>query len=195
MSNETTGLSYRDAGVDVEAADAFVDRIAAHTKSTHNAVDVLKKTAYAGLVRAPIDGMKSPLIAATCDGVGTKLLVARQVGWFEGLGQDLVAMNVEPEDFGLSHTQEPELPLFSLPAEGQGAGDTPGLVKAAGEITEAVLSGEASGARNAALLGAGLILKASGRSLTLADGVDEAVRSLDSGAPRAVLDQLRDLAE
>ena len=80
-------------------------------------------------------------------------------------------------------------------AEGQGAGDTPGLVKAAGEITEAVLSGEASGARNAALLGAGLILKASGRSLTLADGVDEAVRSLDSGAPRAVLDQLRDLAE
>lgn len=94
MSNETSGLSYRDAGVDVEAADAFVDRIAAHTKSTHSAVDVLKKTAYAGLVRAPIDGMKSPLIAATCDGVGTKLLVARQVGWFEGLGQDLVAMNV-----------------------------------------------------------------------------------------------------
>ena len=43
MSNETTGLSYRDAGVDVEAADAFVDRIAAHTKSTHNAVDVLKR--------------------------------------------------------------------------------------------------------------------------------------------------------
>ena len=94
MSNDTTGLSYRDAGVDVEAADAFVDRIAAHTKSTHGAVDVLKKTAYAGLVRAPIADMSSPLIAATCDGVGTKLLVARQVGWFEGLGQDLVAMNV-----------------------------------------------------------------------------------------------------
>jgi anthranilate phosphoribosyltransferase len=108
---------------------------------------------------------------------------------------DLVAMNVEPEDFGLSHPQEPELPLFSLPAEGQGAGDTPGLVRAAGEATEEVLAGKPGSARNAALLGAGLILKASGRSLTLADGVDEATRSLEAGAPAAVLEQLRDLAK
>ena len=109
MSNETTGLSYRDAGVDVEAAaDAFVDRIAAHTKSTHNAVDVLKKTAMRGwFVHQSM--AKSPLIAATCDGVGTKLLVARQVGWFEGAGTRSVALNVNDSSSRSSATS-----LFSI---------------------------------------------------------------------------------
>lgn len=68
------------------------------------------------------------------------------------------------------------------------------MVRAAGEVTEEILAGKPSAARNAALLGAGLILKASGRSLTLADGVDEATRSLEAGAPLAILEQLRELA-
>jgi len=143
-----------------------------------------------------VTGLEHPRALALQGPEGSLIpMVSKRTRGIELIEGDLVAMNVEPEDFGLAHSQEPELPLFSLPAEGQGAGDTPGLVRAAGEITEEVLSGEPSGARNAALLGAGLILKASGRSMTLADGVDEAVRSLDSGAPRAVLDPLRDLAE
>jgi phosphoribosylformylglycinamidine cyclo-ligase len=87
-------LSYRDAGVDVEAADAFVDKIGSLVKSTHAGIDVISKTAYAGMVRPNLTGMNSPLIAATCDGVGTKLIVARDANHFSGLGQDLVAMNV-----------------------------------------------------------------------------------------------------
>ena len=96
MTNDSnsTPLSYRDAGVDVQAADHFVERIADLARSTHVGVDVVNKTAYAGLVRPDLTNMASPLIAATCDGVGTKLLVAKEAGHFEGLGQDLVAMNV-----------------------------------------------------------------------------------------------------
>ena len=94
MTQDKTPLSYRDAGVDVEAADHFVERIAGLARSTHEGVDVVNKTAYAGLVRPDLTGMDNPLIAATCDGVGTKLLVAKEANHFEGLGQDLVAMNV-----------------------------------------------------------------------------------------------------
>lgn len=120
-------------------------------------------------------------------------MVGKRTRGIELIEGDLVAMNVEPEDFGLGLPVEPELPLFSLPAEGQGAGDTPGLVKAAGEVTMEILEGATGPARNAAILGAGLILKTSGRCLTLADGVDEATRSLDSGAAKAVLVQLQSL--
>ena len=72
-----TPLSYKDAGVDIEAADDFVSKIASLAKATHTDQVVPGKTAYAGLVRPVLEGMGDPLIAATCDGVGTKLLVAR----------------------------------------------------------------------------------------------------------------------
>ncbi len=92
--NKTPGLSYRDAGVDIAGADLFVHTISALAKQTHNA-DVLPDVgAFAGLMQLNTQGMQKPALAAACDGVGTKLLVARKVGWYEGLGQDLVAMNV-----------------------------------------------------------------------------------------------------
>ena len=87
-------LSYRDAGVDIAAADAFVGRIAGLAKATHTAGVVPHRNEYAGLFRPTLNDIGDPLIAATCDGVGTKLLVARDCQNFAGLGQDLVAMNV-----------------------------------------------------------------------------------------------------
>ena len=108
-------------------------------------------------------------------------------------GDHLVALVVEPEDFGLVCTKEPELPLFSPAPDGRGAGDNPALVKAAGEMNALVLAGEPGPARNAALLGAALILKAAGRCPTLAECVDAAIGSLDSGQASAVLNQLREL--
>jgi len=106
----------------------------------------------------------------------------------------LVTLKVEPDDFGLMCDSEPDLPLFSLPPEGQGPGDSPQLVKAAGEISALVLAGEPGPARNASLLAAALILKAAGRCMTIAEGVDAAIRSLDSGEARKVLARLRELA-
>lgn len=95
MSNDSKeGLTYKDAGVDIEAADSFVGRVGWLARSTFNAGVVQNPAAYASLFRPDLTGISKPLIAATCDGVGTKLMVAREMGMYEGLGQDLVAMNV-----------------------------------------------------------------------------------------------------
>ena len=105
----------------------------------------------------------------------------------------LVSLTVEPGDFGLDGPQEPELPMFGPPEEGYGAADNSLLVRACGDMTRAILAGEFCPARSAAILGAALILKASGRCLTLAEGVDEATQAIDSGAARDTHEQLKGL--
>jgi anthranilate phosphoribosyltransferase len=119
--------------------------------------------------------------------------VRKRTRGIELAGEHLVSLVVEPEDFGLGASEEPELPLFSPAPEGQGASDNPLLVKAAGEMSALVLAGEPGPARNAALMGAALILKVAGRCMTLAEGVDAAIASLDSGEASAVLNRLKDL--
>ncbi len=104
-----------------------------------------------------------------------------------------VPVTVEPQDFGLGCDCEPDLPMFGPPEEGQGTGDNPALVQSAGDITAALLAGEHGPARNAALLGAALILKVADRCSTLADGVSEATEALDSGEARGILDRLKAL--
>ena len=107
----------------------------------------------------------------------------------------LVPVTVEPDDFGLCVDAEPELPMFGPPDDGYGTADNPELVKACGEVTLSILKGEIGPARNAALLGAALILKASGRCLTLAEGVDTAANALDSGAAFGVVEKLKGLIQ
>jgi phosphoribosylformylglycinamidine cyclo-ligase len=87
-------LSYKDAGVDIAAGDAFVTTVAALAGRTHGNGVVKHPSSYAGLFRPNLEGVRDPLIAATCDGVGTKLLVAHAAKHYRGLGQDLVAMSV-----------------------------------------------------------------------------------------------------
>lgn len=87
-------LSYLEAGVDIPAADAFAARIRRLAQQTHGPEVLPSGDAYAGLFRPPLADHKAPLIAATCDGVGTKILTARDCGRYRELGQDLVAMNV-----------------------------------------------------------------------------------------------------
>jgi len=87
-------LSYRDAGVDVAAAERFVAAIGPLVRSTQSEAVVVHSSRFAGLIRPDLAGMADPLIAATCDGVGTKVLLATEPAHYEGLGQDLVAMNV-----------------------------------------------------------------------------------------------------
>ena len=106
----------------------------------------------------------------------------------------LARLTVEPADFGLKCTQEPELPIYGPPDEGQGPEDNESLVRAAGMETQAVLAGERGPGRNAALLGAGLMLKATRKAMTLADGISMATESLDSGAASAVLARLREVS-
>lgn len=119
--------------------------------------------------------------------------VRKRTRGIEIADQHLVSLVVEPDDFGLGCSQDPELPLFSPAPAGLGPADNPALVKAAGELNALVLAGEPGPGRNAALLGAALILKVAGRCMTLAEGVDAAIASLDSGQASAVLNKLREL--
>ncbi len=83
-------LTYAASGVNIAAADEIVAAITAVARTTHNPGVQSGPDAYAGMFRLP-DG---PTLAAACDGVGTKLLVAREAGNYGGIGQDLVAMNL-----------------------------------------------------------------------------------------------------
>jgi anthranilate phosphoribosyltransferase len=126
-------------------------------------------------------------------GVGGGIIpsLTRRSRGVEVAGAHQVPLSVEPADFGLSCQENPELPMYGPPEEGQGPGDNPALVRAAGEMTVSVLKGEPGPARSAVLLGAAMILKAARRTLTLAEGVDAAMKSLESGAARAVLATLK----
>ncbi|HUG75235.1 MAG TPA: phosphoribosylformylglycinamidine cyclo-ligase [Acidimicrobiia bacterium] len=90
----TGPLSYEAAGVDVAAAGRFVEAIGPIVRSTHGDAVIAHPSHFAGLIRPELSGMGDPLIAATCDGVGTKVLLASSSAHYEGLGHDLVAMNV-----------------------------------------------------------------------------------------------------
>lgn len=105
-----------------------------------------------------------------------------------------VPLSIEPADFGVASDTDPDLPLYCPPEDGYGAADVPELVKAAGDLTRAVLEGQTGGARNATLLTAALILKSAGKAMTVADGVSMAAEAIDTGAARAIVERLRQLS-
>lgn len=90
----TNGLTYRDAGVDVDAGNALVDRIKADTASTNRPGSVGGIGGFGGLFDPKAAGYTDPLLVAATDGVGTKLTLAGDVGRHDTVGQDLVAMCV-----------------------------------------------------------------------------------------------------
>lgn len=84
-------LNYRDAGVDIPLADQWVGSIRNIVRSMPADPNVLGGIGgFSGLYRIP-GGL---VLAGCCDGVGTKIEVAKAAGKFDGIGQDLVAMNV-----------------------------------------------------------------------------------------------------
>ena len=119
-------------------------------------------------------------------GGGTIPTLKKRTRGIELHGTHQVPLTVEPQDFGLTDGVDPELPLFSPPVDGEGTDDNPLLIKAAADTIQSVLHGEISPARSASILGAAVILKAGGRAPTLAEGVDQAIESLESGAAMAV---------
>jgi phosphoribosylformylglycinamidine cyclo-ligase len=87
-------LTYKDAGVDIDAGDALVDRIAPAAKATRRPGADADLGGFGGLFDLKAAGFKDPLLVASTDGVGTKLKIAIDTGLFSGIGQDLVAMCV-----------------------------------------------------------------------------------------------------
>ena len=88
------GMTYRDAGVDIEAGDALVARIAPAARATRRAGAEADLGGFGGLFDLAAAGFKDPMLVASTDGVGTKLKIAIETRQFDGIGQDLVAMCV-----------------------------------------------------------------------------------------------------
>jgi phosphoribosylformylglycinamidine cyclo-ligase len=81
-------LRYTDAGVDIDAADATVKRYAEIARRTHRPEVLSDVGPFAGLFR--LGTYRDPVLVASADGVGTKLLVAAAMDRFDTVGQDLV---------------------------------------------------------------------------------------------------------
>src|SRR5258706_10269803 len=94
MSSGRNHLTYKDAGVDIDAGDALVDRIAPLAKATARAGADAALGGFGGLFDLKAAGFKDPLLVASTDGVGTKLKLAIEMKRFDTIGQDLVAMCV-----------------------------------------------------------------------------------------------------
>ena len=86
-------LSYKDAGVDIDAGNAFVENIKPFVKSTFDANVIGGIGSFAGAYALPT-GYREPVMLAATDGVGTKLKLAIDAQKFDTVGIDLVAMCV-----------------------------------------------------------------------------------------------------
>jgi len=93
-SGTKNGLTYKDAGVDIDAGEALVERIAPAAKATRRRGADADLGGFGGLFDLKAAGFKDPILVAGTDGVGTKLKLAIDTKRFEGIGQDLVAMCV-----------------------------------------------------------------------------------------------------
>jgi phosphoribosylformylglycinamidine cyclo-ligase len=94
MTDPKNGLTYKDAGVDIDAGEALVERIGPAAKATRRRGADADLGGFGGLFDLKAAGFKDPILVAGTDGVGTKLKLAIDTRRFEGLGQDLVAMCV-----------------------------------------------------------------------------------------------------
>ncbi|MAY40596.1 MULTISPECIES: phosphoribosylformylglycinamidine cyclo-ligase [Spongiibacter] len=86
-------LSYKDAGVDIDAGDALVERIKDVAKRTRRPEVMSGLGGFGALCQLPT-GYKEPVLVSGTDGVGTKLKLAMDVGIHDSIGIDLVAMCV-----------------------------------------------------------------------------------------------------
>jgi phosphoribosylformylglycinamidine cyclo-ligase len=139
-SKQSKPLSYRDAGVNIDAGNAFVEKIKASVASTNRPGVLGSLGGFGGLFELP-ENYKQPVLVSGTDGVGTKLKLAIDLNKHDSIGIDLVAMCVN--DILVLGAE----PLYFLDYYATGELNT--------EIAASVVEGIAEGCRqsNAALIG------------------------------------------
>ena len=133
-------LTYRDAGVDIEAGNALVERIKPIVAKTTRPEVLDGLGGFGGLFGLPPGKYRAPVLVSGTDGVGTKLMLAQKLGMHDTIGIDLVAMCVN--DVIVQGAE----PLFFLDYFACGHLDI--------DVAESVIAGIAEGCRRA---GAALI--------------------------------------
>jgi phosphoribosylformylglycinamidine cyclo-ligase len=141
MAEKERGLTYAQAGVDIDAGNRMVDLIKPLVRATARAGADAEIGGFGGLFDLKRAGFADPVLVAATDGVGTKVKVAIETGRHETIGIDLVAMSVN--DLVVQGAE----PLFFL--------DYYACGKLRPEIGAAVVAGIAIGCREAgcALIG------------------------------------------
>ncbi len=91
-SPQSPALSYRDAGVDIDAGNRLVDRIKPHAKRTLRSGVLGGLGGFSALFELPLDRYRQPVLVSGTDGVGTKLKLALELNRHDTIGVDLVAM-------------------------------------------------------------------------------------------------------
>ncbi|NQY13492.1 MAG: phosphoribosylformylglycinamidine cyclo-ligase, partial [Henriciella sp.] len=91
-TNPSDSLTYRDAGVDIEAGDNLVKAIGPLAKATRRAGVMGGLGGFGALFDLKKDGWDDPILVSGTDGVGTKLMLAFESGIHDTVGIDLVAM-------------------------------------------------------------------------------------------------------
>ncbi|HMH87503.1 MAG TPA: phosphoribosylformylglycinamidine cyclo-ligase [Steroidobacteraceae bacterium] len=89
---ERAPVTYRDAGVDIDAGDELVERIKPRVKRSMRPEVLGGIGGFGALVEVPLDRYRKPVLVSGTDGVGTKLRLAIDTGRHDGVGIDLVAM-------------------------------------------------------------------------------------------------------
>src|SRR2546423_5885383 len=132
-------ITYSDAGVSIDAANAAVERIKKLARETFNARTLSEIGSFGGMFDGAFPGMSAPVLVASADGVGTKLKIAFMTGVHDTVGRDLV--NHCTNDILVQGAR----PLFFLDYVATGA--------LAPEVIVAVVEGVARGCReNACVL-------------------------------------------
>ena len=123
-------ISYKEAGVDIDAGNSLVDKIKPVVKETFNENVIGGIGSFAGAFRLP-KGYKNPVLLSATDGVGTKLKLAIDAKKYDSVGIDLVAMCVNDLICNFGE------PLFFLDYYATGKLD----VDAASEVIKGIAAG------------------------------------------------------
>ncbi len=91
---QSAPMTYRDAGVDIDAGNSLVERIKPLVKRTMRPEVLAGVGGFGASVRVPLEKYREPVMVSGTDGVGTKLKLAQQLGRHDTIGIDLVAMCV-----------------------------------------------------------------------------------------------------